>query len=492
MMKMSFNLFSCVLAALLIFLATPRSAMGEPLGLLAPRKADMLIAQLTPPEDDSKNRRHTKNQTIHEADPKELFLQVIDMIDRYYVRDVSVRSLLDSVWTRLQFGLLPECIGNDYGYAECQTSAEKCFLDSIEELCRACHVDCNYMINEAVRLLCTGLDAHSSLLDQGMLNELKISTSGTFGGVGMVVASKNNRYVVVSALDGSPAQKAGIKAGDTVVEIDGQPVGGLPLPKVLSMVRGPSGSVMTVLVESPPHNRLRRIKLRRQTIRIAPVRSIMLSRGVGYIRIVNFQEDTSYELMRALSRLAGQSGRPLNGIIIDVRDNPGGLFEEAIKTAGLLKTKGKLTSLKGRNPEITREFYSPLDAPLYEGLLVLLANKGSASGSEVLVGALQGAPNVKVIGQRTFGKASVQGVFALTSSLALRLTTAHYYTADGRDIEGKGIDPDVFLEDLDDHSAPRVGALKASDIESDPVVKAALAYLLHGELPRRSPFPSLF
>ncbi|MGC9028817.1 MAG: S41 family peptidase [Desulfomonilaceae bacterium] len=492
MTKMSVYLFTCALAALLFSAATPGEAAGEHVWLLAASQANLLIAQRTAPQDDSKDLRRTDTRAIHEGDPKELFLQVIDMIDRYYVRDVSIRSQLDSVWTRLQFGLLPECAERNYGYPDCHTSAEKCFLDSLEELCRECHIDCNYLIDEAVRLLVAGLDAHSSLLDQGMLNELKISTSGTFGGVGMVVASKNNRYVVVSALDGSPAQKAGVKAGDVIVEIDGKPVEGLPLPKVLSMVRGPSGSVMTVLVESPSHHRSRRIKLRRQTIRIAPVRSIMLSHGVGYIRIVNFQEDTSYELMRALSRLAGQHGRPLKGIIIDVRDNPGGLFEEAIKTAGLLKTKGRLTSLKGRNPEITREFYSPLDAPLYEGSLVLLANKGSASGSEVLVGALQGAPNVKVIGQRTFGKASVQGVFALPPALALRLTTAHYYTADGRDIEGKGIDPDVFFEEPGDRPTPRVGALKASDIESDPMVKAALAYLLHGQLPRRSPFPSLF
>ncbi len=489
---MGVNRFSCLLAALLFPVAIPMGAAGAHLGLLALPQTNVLIAQHASPEDDSKDRTHANNRAIREADPKEIFLQVIDMINRYYVKDVSIRFALDSVWTRLQFGLLPDCVDNDHGYADCQSSPEKCFLDSIVELCRECHIDCDYMINEAVQLLLTGLDTHSSLLDQGMLNELKISTSGTFGGVGMVVASKSNRYVVVSALDGSPAQKAGIKAGDAIVEIDGKPLDGLPLPKVLSMVRGPSGSVMTVLVESPPHHRLRRIKLRRQTIRIAPVRSIMLSPGVGYIRIVNFQEDTSYELMRALSRLKNQSGRFLRGIIIDVRDNPGGLFEEAIKAAGLFKAHGKLTSLKGRNPEITREFYSSLDASVYEGPLVLLTNKGSASGSEVLVGALQGMPNVKVIGQRTFGKASVQGVFSLTTVLALRLTTAHYYTADGRDIEGRGIDPDVFFEEHGDRVAPRVGPLKASDIEADPVVNAALAYLMHGQMPRRSPFPSLF
>jgi len=325
-----------------------------------------------------------------------------------------------------------------------------------------------------------------------MLNELKISMSGTFGGVGMVVASKDDRYVVVSALDGSPAQKAGIKAGDTILEIDGYRLQGLPLPKVLSMVRGSSGSVINVLVESARSKELRAIKMRRQMIRIAPVRGIMLSHRIGYIRIVNFQENTSNELFRALSRLAYQSSRPLRGLIIDVRDNPGGLFEEAIKTAGLFRGKGNLTSLKGRNPDVTREFFSPRDESVFEGPIVILANKGSASGSEVLVGALQGMPNVKVIGERTFGKASVQGVFRLTPTLALRLTTAHYYTADGRDIEGKGIDPDVIFEDNFHHSAPRVGTLKANDVEADPAVDIALVYLLHGTLPLRSPFPSLF
>lgn len=488
---MNSRLSSSLLLVLFVSVGMPFGVLGESFRFSVTDNNRVRVAQHLGSDHFFKNQWQSQTHVNQETDPKEIFLQVIDMINHFYVSDVSMRFLWKSVWQRLQFTMLPKCLEEVHSFGDCQGSTEKCFLDSIEDLCQACHVNCAHLLNEATKFLVKELDANSSLLDQGMLNELKISTSGKFGGVGMVVSSRENGYVVVSALDGSPAQRAGIKAGDTILEIDGHPLHGVPLLNVLSMVRGPSGSAMTILVESARNNKLRRLKMRRQVIRIAPVRSITLSQNVGYIRIVNFQEDTSRELVRVLSRLTSHSTRYLRGIIIDVRDNPGGLLEEAIKTAGLLKTKGKLTSLKGRSPDVTREFYSTLDRPLYEGPIALLANRGSASGSEILVGALQGMPNVRVIGERTFGKASVQAVFSLTRTLAIRLTTAHYYTADGRDIEGKGIDPDVFLGANSGHLAPKVGALNAADIESDPLVKVALDYLLDGRLPRRSPFPSL-
>ncbi len=482
-----------VLLALLFVTISPATSIGARLAYSNnDSRSYFFIAQ------DLRSRELTKEvgeatvSTIQGPNSKEILSQVVDMIEQYYVSPVSMRSLLESVWKRLQLIVLPGFTENESGLHDCQYSSEKCFLDSIDELCATRPVNCNHVLDEATRFLVKELDANSSLLDQGMLNELKIAVSGKFGGIGMVVASKEDRYVVVSAIDDSPAQKAGIKPGDTILEIDGHQLQGVPLPRVLSMVRGPSGSVITVLVESAQSNKLKRIKMRRQLIRIAPVRGIILSHGIGYIRIVNFQENTSDELMRAMARFQGRSPGSLRGIILDVRDNPGGLFEEAIRTAGLFKAGGKLTSLKGRNPHVTREFYSSDTESIYEGPIVVLANKGSASGSEVLVGALQGMRNVLVIGERTFGKASVQGVFPLSGGLALRLTTAHYYTADGRDIEGKGIDPDVIFEESSHDPAPRIGAIKAADIESDPVVKTALDYLLHKRLPKRSPFTSLY
>lgn len=481
-----------LLVILIVVFATPWRASSQHSSLRRDLNDHLLVAQSSYAGDFYRIDRATVIHSDQQPEPKEIFLLVIDMINRFYVSPVSIKSLLESVWKHLQLVLLPAFVDEDYVFEECHSSAEKCFLDSLDSLCRSRNIDCDYLINESTRLLVKGLDANSSLLDKGMLNELKISMSGTFGGVGMVVASKDGRYVVVASIDGSPAQKAGIKAGDEIREIDGNSLQGLPLTKVLSMVRGPSGSLMTVVVESSRSNKARQLKLRRKIIKIAPVRSIMLSQRVGYLRIVNFQENTSDELIRAVSRLLNHSNRPLKGIIVDVRDNPGGLFEEAIKTAGLFKARGKLTYLKGRSLEMTTAFYSPRHESIYDGPIVILANKGSASGSEVLIGALQGMRNVLVIGERTFGKASVQGVFPLTTGLALRLTTAHYYTADGRDIDGKGIDPDIIFEQNEHPSSLRVGAVKADDIQDDPVVSIALAYILHERLPKRSPFTSIF
>lgn len=437
----------------------------------------------------SRGNLRDKNTRIN---PTEVFFQAIDLVNQFYVTEISNRALLEAVLTRLQLMALPHCGETMRSLDDCQSSPEKCFLDIVEEMCMSCGLDFESVVLKAIALATRCLDANSSLLDQGMLNELSISTSGKFGGVGMVVTARADEYVVVASLDGSPAQRAGISAGDTILEIDGKRLRGLSLPTVLGMVRGQSGSMMTLLLESGKTKKTKKISIRRQTIRIAPVRGIVLSGGVAYVRIVNFQEDTNAELQRIYLRLFGAQGRNLKGIILDVRDNPGGLFEEAIKAASLFKSHSLITSLRGRNPNVTRDFFSPIEKPLFDGPIVVLTNNGSASGSEVLVGALQGMPNVRIVGQRTFGKASVQGVFPLTQSLALRLTTAHYYTADGRDIEGRGIDPDTVLEAVHENTVSRVGKLNAQDLESDPLIKAALKYIETGRLPARSPFETLF
>jgi carboxyl-terminal processing protease len=437
----------------------------------------------------SRRDSHRKNSPIN---PIEIFYQAIDIINQFYASEVSNRVLLDAVLNRLQLMMLPQCGETMRGLEDCQSSPEKCFLDILEEAAVTCGLDLESLVLKSIALLTRCLDANSSLLDQGMLNELSISTSGKFGGVGMVVTARADQYVVVSSLDGSPAQRAGISAGDTILEIDGRRLRGLSLPTVLGMVRGPSGSMMSILVESGKTKKTKKINIKRQTIRIAPVRGTVLSEGIAYIRIVNFQEDTNAELQRVFMRLLANNGRNFKGIILDVRDNPGGLFEEAIKVASLFKSQSLITSLRGRNPNVTRDFFSPLEKSLFDGPIVVLTNDGSASGSEILVGALQGMPNVRIMGQRTFGKASVQGVFPLTDSLALRLTTAHYYTADGRDIEGRGIDPDTALDVGHENTTARVGKLNAQDLEADPLIRVALQYIVTKKLPSRSPFESLF
>lgn len=344
-----------------------------------------------------------------------------------------------------------------------------------------------------MKILLRNLDPNSALMDANMVKELKISTSGRFGGIGMVVGAKHGDYVVISALDGSPAFRAGIKTGDKVLAIDGEPIHGLPLLEVLSKVRGPSGSRIRLTIESRDKGVTRQVTLRRRVIRIPPVRYEKLGGNVGYLRIINFQTGTAKAVRRALRRLFRDTPGGLKGLILDLRSNPGGLFDEAIKVADLLLSSKTITVVKGRLQRINREFRAKRNRTFPQVPTVVLINRGTASGSEILTAALRQRPDVVVMGEHSFGKASVQGVFLLGEGRALRLTTAHYYTPEGVDIDGKGIKPDIEVQDSDEGSGrvkPR--GLGDSDVRHDRVVAKALKYIVTGRSPVKSPFPTLF
>lgn len=428
-----------------------------------------------------------------ELDPlhRKLIGDVLVLLDKHFVDPISPLTVFQIALKRLNFTLLPVCTETVESSSDCPRDLEECFVNAIKTMSCACNLDPGRLSETALKGVLHELDKNASLLDTTMQKELIISVSGRFGGVGMVVAPRNGDYAVVAPFDGSPAYRAGIRTGDTILEIDGRSLHGLPLAEVLSLVRGPAGSVVRFTVRSSQTGTVSVMRVKRQTIRIAPVRSVLLEDAIAYLRIVNFQNGTAVQVRKALSRMLARNPR-LKGLILDVRDNPGGLLEEAVMVAGLFVSSGVITSVRGRDKGSERKILANSQSTFPSLPMVILINKGSASGSEVLVGALQGKPNVLVLGERSFGKASVQAVFPLDSGFALRLTTAHYYTSDGRNIDGVGLEPDVCMVSPEVMAQEKLGFSKPDELLKDAAIEKALSYLLkEGPLPR-SPFPNWF
>jgi len=428
----------------------------------------------------------------HRDPAARLLSDVMRLISEYYVKALDERDVLADALQKLSLGLPPHCTEDFEPLADCKGDVSTCFMEAIDGIARCSGTEPENLVVKALGILLRDLDHNTSLLDQALLKELQISTSGKFGGVGMVVSPKDGDYVVVSCFDSSPASRAGIRAGDMIMEIDGTPLHGLSLLEVLKMVRGSAGTRMTVKIKGASGGKIRKAGMVRRIIRIPPVRFAMLKDRMGYLRIVNFQENTAREVVKALNPLVGHGRGSLRGLVLDLRDNPGGLFSEAIRVADIFVHSSVITSVRGRNPKLNQEFRSGDKQVFPEIPIVVLINKGSASASEILAGALQGRPNVLVVGERSFGKASVQAVFPLSNGMAVRLTTAHYYTSYGKDIEGKGLEPDVAMESPQNPVEERVGVPGIAMVETDQELKNALHYLVSGRFPGRTPFSSLY
>ena len=413
-------------------------------------------------------------------------------MEKRFVEPVTARDVLQTALDNLTFTLVPPCTEDLEPLKNCTSDPAECFAESVASVARSCGLDPDRLCLSALRAVLRELDPNASLLDPPMLKELSISVSGRFGGVGMVVANRNGDYVVIAPFDGSPARRAGIRRGDTILEIDGRPLHGLPLSDVLSMVRGPAGSRVRFTVKDSETGRVEHVRVRRRTIRISPVRHVMLQQKIGYLRIVNFQRGTAAQVRKALSRMFGHRGTGMNGLILDLRDNPGGLLDEAIMVASLFVPSGIITSVKGRDEGSRHKVLADPKTAFPQVPMVVLINRGSASGSEVLAGAVQGRSNVLILGERSFGKASVQGVFPLADGFALRLTTAHYYTADGRNINGKGLEPDVTMASPEVMPQEKLGFSKKEELQQDPAIQRALSRLESGAPLARSPFPTWF
>jgi carboxyl-terminal processing protease len=301
------------------------------------------------------------------------------------------------------------------------------------------------LIEGAINGMLTALDPHSNYLNAKNFSDMKVQTRGEFGGLGIEVSMENGLIKVVSPIDDTPAAHAGLKPGDLITHLDGNPVQGMTLPEAVEKMRGPVNSDVTLRIRRAGKDPFD-VKLTRATIKIQSVRSHLEGDSIGYIRVTSFNEQTDVGLESAMKNLKQQAGNKLAGIVLDLRNNPGGLLDQAVAVSDAFIDKGEIVSTRGRRPDDAQR-YNAHPGDISGGLpMVVLINGGSASASEIVAGALQDHHRAILLGTRSFGKGSVQTIIPLPGHGAMRLTTARYYTPSGRSIQAKGIEPDVVVE----------------------------------------------
>lgn len=306
-------------------------------------------------------------------------------------------------------------------------------------------IDDKTLLENAIKGMLSNLDPHSAYLDPESFRDLQESTTGEFGGLGIEVGMEDGFVKVVAPIDDTPAARAGIEAGDLIVKIDGQATKGLSMMEAVDLMRGKAGTKVTLTLVrdgGTPFD----VELTRAVIKVKSVRAQLLEPNYGYLRITQFQVNTGSEVAKALGNLRKENGAPLRGLVMDLRNNPGGVLQSAVEVADHFLRDGLIVYTQGRIPNSELRFSAdPADAS--EGVpLVVLINGGSASASEIVAGALQDHKRGVVMGTDSFGKGSVQTVLPLNNDRALKLTTALYYTPSGRSIQAQGIVPDIVVE----------------------------------------------
>jgi carboxyl-terminal processing protease len=335
-------------------------------------------------------------------------------------------------------------------------------------------VDDHQLLQAAVRGMVSSLDPYSAYLDVDEYDEIKISSSGEYSGVGMEVSLEDGQVVVVAPLDGSPAAQAGIRSGDIIATIDGVPVNATALSDTIGRMRGKEGTTVRIGIVRAGSTEPLKFTLKRSKVQLHSVRGELPERGYGYVRIAQFSENTGDELVKVLKSLRQQNGAPLKGLILDLRNNPGGVLEAAVAVADTFLDGGVIVSARGRTPESRFEMRATPGDELSGAPIVVLVNGGSASAAEIVAGALKDHRRATLMGRTTFGKGSVQTVMPLSGDRAIKLTTSLYYTPSGVSINHRGIAPDIELER---DSKPPAVAPGAPLIERDPEVKRALQEL---------------
>lgn len=325
-------------------------------------------------------------------------------------------------------------------------------------------VDARDLIEAAINGMLTSLDPHSSFLSPDDAADMRLQTRGEFGGLGIEVTQEDGWVKVVSPMDGTPADLAGIMSGDFITAVNGESVLGLTLDQAVDMMRGPVGSEIVITVVRPPQSEPFDVSIIRDTIRLTAVRARTEGDSV-VLRISTFNDQTFPNLTEGLARQIEEAGgiENVNGVILDLRNNPGGLLNQAIYVADAFLDAGEIVSTRGRNP-VSGDRFNATPGDLAEGLpIVVLINGGSASASEIVAGALQDHRRAIVVGTQSFGKGSVQTVMPLQGAGAMRLTTALYYTPSGRSIQAMGISPDLIVE-----QPPRRPLLEEDEDEARP------------------------
>ncbi len=301
------------------------------------------------------------------------------------------------------------------------------------------------LMDNAVRGMLAELDAHSQFLDAGQYEEIRINTSGSYTGVGLELQADASRVGVVTPIEGAPAERAGILAGDAILAIDGAPVDRSNVSKAILRMRGPAGSHVLLTVAREGHLEPLVFDVLRRAVDVHSVRAESLGDGYAYVRISHFSDTTAMDVRSSLARLTAETPDVLRGLVLDLRDNPGGVLEAAVDVADSFLDQGIIVTASGRTRDATfRHDAAPGDL-LSGAPIVVLVNGGSASASEIVAGALQDNRRATIAGTRTFGKGSVQTVMPLSGGRAIKLTTSRYFTPSGVSIQGRGITPDVDL-----------------------------------------------
>jgi len=306
-------------------------------------------------------------------------------------------------------------------------------------------IDDDELLDNAIRGMVGDLDPHSQFLDADEYRDIRISTTGSYTGIGIEVGEVDGQVRIITPIPGSPAARSGLRSGDIIVAVDGVAIDPEHLHATTSQMRGRAGTKLGITVQRDGENVT--YDLRRELIRVASVHYEALGDGYGYVRVNQFSETTARELGRAVDSLQDANGAMLSGLVLDLRNNPGGVLDAAVDVADLFLDSGVIVSAEGRSAE-SRFRHSAHRGDILDGAeLVVLVNQGSASASEIVAGALQDHARAVIVGTRTFGKGLVQTVMPLSQGRAIKLTTSRYYTPSGDSIQGTGITPDVYIED---------------------------------------------
>ncbi len=375
-------------------------------------------------------------------------------------------SLNFSAIAQRESGRLPLPVDDLRNFAEVFGAIKSNYVEQVED---------KRLISEAINGMLTGLDPHSAYLDQEAFKELQVGTQGRFGGLGIEVGMEDGFVKVVSPIEDTPAHRAGIKPGDLIIKLDDTSVKGMSLNDAVKRMRGRPKTSITLTISRKGETKPIVVTLVREEIQVQSVKSKTIEPGFGYVRISQFQEQTSEDLVRHLNRLYKEG--QLKGLVLDLRNDPGGLLNGAVGiSAAFLPTKSLVVSTDGRNEDAKRKYVaSPEDYVRARGEdflrnlpagvktvpMVVLVNGGSASASEIVAGALQDHKRATIMGTQTFGKGSVQTIMPLGNNTAIKLTTARYFTPSGRSIQAKGIEPDFVVEDPDQ---PQTGRVREADL----------------------------
>ena len=309
-------------------------------------------------------------------------------------------------------------------------------------------VDDKELIENAIRGMLSGLDPHSAYLDAEQFTELQVGTTGQFGGLGIEVGMENGFVKVIAPIDDTPAQRAGVEAGDLVIRLDDTPVKGMTLNEAVKIMRGKPGSDIELTIVREGVDQPLKINITRDIIKVKSVRARMLEPGYGYLRISQFQSKTAENMVDAIDKLKKENKGALDGLVLDLRNNPGGVLNGAVAVSDAFLKKGMIVYTEGRIADSRLRFNATPDDVIDGAPLVVLVNQGSASASEIVAGALHDHMRAIIVGVKTFGKGSVQTILPLSSESALKLTTARYFTPSGNSIQAEGITPDIELESV--------------------------------------------